>query len=167
VAGNAVPVPPCPARVGAVERQRDGGRGELEMLGIEAEQGGVTQTAGRQQQQARSRTPRRSPGQAAAIRTGLEGDGGGARRRLAPLRAARSTVFTAGSRAGAANPRWRCMCAMALARRATEHAREGSVPALLVAAASCRKPATVAAAAGSGHCPAATHHASKAAQSAA
>ena len=51
VAGDAEPVSPCPARGGAIEGQPDGGRGEVQMLGIEAEQGAVIERAGRQQQQ--------------------------------------------------------------------------------------------------------------------
>jgi hypothetical protein len=66
-----------------VEGQLDGGRGELQMLGIDAAQGGVTQTAGRQQQQ------QGAVAHAAAIPGAGgghadQGDGGGARRRRAP-----------------------------------------------------------------------------------
>jgi hypothetical protein len=76
-----------------VEGQLDGGRGELQMLGIETAQGGVTQTAGRQQQGAVAHAAA-IPGAGGGHAD--QGDGGGARRRLAPLRAARSTAFTAG-----------------------------------------------------------------------
>ena len=109
---------------------------------------------------ARSRVPARSRGQRTAIRISVANGLGAGRRGVAVRRAARKIAVTAGSAAGEAKPLWRCLCAIADARRL-------SAPALSVFAPSVKKAATVVASVASGTRLCSRHQSSNALQSAA
>ncbi len=66
---------------------------------------------------ARSRVPARSRGQRTAIRISVADGMGAGRRGVAVRRAARKIAVTAGSAVGEAKPLWRCLSAIAVARR--------------------------------------------------
>jgi len=133
-------------------------RGEADMLDIEADQRGAAEAAS--SSRARSRRPARSRGQRTAMRISAAGCSGGGRRGVARRRAACRIAVTAGSAAGEARPVWRCLAAIAAARRP-------SAPAPRVSAPAVRNAATVAGSAGSVASARPRHQSSNAAQSAA